>query len=315
MTRIKQLWYYLLIEPLIWIRYAFFQPITFKRDFEKPRFRERIRPMLRLIAPMLLVAYPIALLLEVLLIPSGLIRHTDILSLLVIPLIGIVVGIMFGVAFGIAFGIAGGIAGGIAFGIAGGIAGGITFGIAGGIAGGIAFGIAFGVEGAIGVAFMSGIAGGIVGSVVVVLVGSIAGVLVGSITFGIAFSIAGVLGFIIGLNRIIPFYIISGFSALITYQRSQNVPPKALVYLRRSALYWDELVYLPLPYLERTLLIAYDEQPREMLEVITFIAVERPLQLRAARAAMLEIVMRDLEERVSLKQIADAEKRLEALLL
>ena len=67
-------------------------------------------------------------------------------------------------------------------------------------------------------------------------------------------------------------------------------------YLHCCSFYWDERVYLPLPYLKRTLLIAYDESAQKALEEIAFINAERPQQARAARAAVLEIVVRDLEQ-------------------
>jgi hypothetical protein len=50
------------------------------------------------------------------------------------------------------------------------------------------------------------------------------------------------------------------------------------------------------------------------LEEIAFIAAERPQQLRAARAVVLEIVMRDMEDRKKIQEIAGAAQRLNELL-
>jgi hypothetical protein len=69
-----------------------------------------------------------------------------------------------------------------------------------------------------------------------------------------------------------------------------------------------------LPFLKQTLLIACDQDLQGALEEITFIASERPQQLRAARAVVLEIAMRDLEGRKTIQQIADAAQSLNELL-
>ena len=83
--------------------------------------------------------------------------------------------------------------------------------------------------------------------------------------------------------------------------------------LQHSSLHWDELVYLPLPYLKRTLLIAYEQDAEKALAEIAFIAAERPQQLRAARTAALEIAMRDLETRKTFPEITEASQSLDKI--
>ncbi|GCE17553.1 hypothetical protein KDK_13530 [Dictyobacter kobayashii] len=61
-------------------------------------------------------------------------------------------------------------------------------------------------------------------------------------------------------------------------------------------------------------MLAYSEQPQETLEEIAFIAAERPLQLRAARNAALEIAIQDMEGRLAITQIAGAAHRLNEIL-
>ncbi len=117
--------------------------------------------------------------------------------------------------------------------------------------------------------------------------------------FYIAFGIA----FVIGVFRV-PFYLASGPSAYKAYYASRYTREKVFDYLRRCSLYWDERVYLPLPYLKQTLLIAYNESSQKALEEIAFIVAERPQQIRAARAAVLEIVVREVEQCDSLEKIA-----------
>ena len=216
---------------------------------------------------------------------------------------GIVGGIAFGIALGsaldiaFAFGIAVGSALGSAFGSALGIVVGIALGIALGIAFGIALGIVFGI--ALGIAF------GIVFGIVVGITGGMVVGIAGGIGVGIAVGIGVILGVILGLYRI-PLYLVSGPSALWAYLSSRERPSGVFSFLQRSSLHWDELVFLPLPYLKRTLLIACYEQTDKALAEIAFIAAERPQQLRAARAVALEIAMRDLETRKTLPEIAGA---------
>ncbi len=239
--------------------------------------------------------------------------------------VGIMVGIMgdmaVGIAFGIAVSIAFGIVVGIAFGIVGGVAVRIVVGIVGGIvvgiAGDIAFGIAFGIVGGIVFGIVFSIAGdivrGIAGGIAFSIAGGIAFSIAGGITGGIEFGIVGGIGVILGVYRV-PLYLISGPSILYTYFASWQQPRESLQLLRHSALHWDERVYLPLPFLKRTLLIASDQDLQETVTEIAFIAAERPQQLRAARMAILEIAMRDLGERKTVPQIAGAAQRLNELL-
>src|SRR3989442_1218038 len=133
MTNLHRAWHYWLAEPFTWLFYAFFQPQRFSREFETqyPRFRQRVVPMLRLIVPVFLAGYPLALAGRAVLIPLHLVSP-DASRLLLSAAYGIVFGIVFGIAVGIAVGITSAIAVGITAGI--------TAGIAGGIAGGIAVG-------------------------------------------------------------------------------------------------------------------------------------------------------------------------------
>jgi uncharacterized protein len=168
---------------------------------------------------------------------------------------------------------------------------------------------------AVGIAF--GIVGGIAFGIVVIIAGSIvgvnavgsAGIIVGAITGGFIVGTA----YMVGYFRL-PLYLAGGPSAFRAYCASRRNPPRVFDYLHRSSLYWDECVYLPLPFLKRTLLLAYYEAPEKALEEIAFIAAERPQQLRAARAVALEITMRDLEGRSTLEQIAGTAQRLAELL-
>ena len=261
MNTVKRVWNYLIEEPFLWIFLCFFQPRRLEREMGEYRFVQRISVIARLIIPMFLTSYPLALLIPVTFLLTHISSPMNLSTLLVLTFLGIAVGIAFYIAFGIAFGTA--------------IS--ITFGITGGITVGITVGITFGIT--------DGIIGGIIGGI----------------------------SFIVGYYRF-PLYVVSGLSALYTYIKSQRDQPSVFRYLRRSSLHWDERVYLPLPFLRRTLLLAVEKDEKQVIEEVIFIITERPLQTRAARAAALEIIVRDLETRKNLKEIGDAWPYLVSLL-
>lgn len=374
MMDLHHAWHYWLAEPFSRIFYIFFQPQRFIREFEtqSSRLLQRFVLMLRLIIPMFLVSYPLALVGQTVLIPFHLVSP-DTFGILLSATVGVTVGIILGIAVSIILGIVGSIPGGIilgiAFGIVGGIAlaialaitsgsaialavviasgialaiaGGITGGIVGGSAIAIAVGITGGIVGGITVTIalaiadgsLSPIAGGIIsgialgiavgfavsndGGFAVGIVDGIAGSIAGSIALGraggIVVGIAGGIAYLLGYFRL-PLYLASGASAFRAYLASRRNPTRVFDYLHRSSLYWDERVYLPLPFLKRTLLIAYNEAPEKILEEIAFIKAERPQQLRVALAVAVEIAMGDLESRKNLEQIAGATQRLAELL-
>src|SRR5579885_316519 len=126
---------------------------------------------------------------------------------------------------------------------------------------------------------------------------------------GLAFFV----GYLPGLYRL-PFYPLSVTSALRAALASRRNPPGVFRYLQRSALHWDELVFLPLPGLKRTLVLATEQDLERAQQEIAFIARERPHQLAAARAAALEILLRDLEQRERLQEIAQAFEQIAELL-
>jgi hypothetical protein len=61
---------------------------------------------------------------------------------------------------------------------------------------------------------------------------------------------------------------------------------------------------LPLPGLKQALLLATTQDIERTQEEISFIIAERRQQIDAARAASLQIAIRDLEERQELHEIA-----------
>src|SRR5579859_6924314 len=278
MEALKKPWHYVLIEPLTWIFYAFFQPARFEREYRQGRFVQRIVMMLRLALPVFLVSYPLILVVNALFLPFHVTHITGLTQLLTNPLEGTAIGTVIGTVIGIVSGITGGIMGCIVVGIAGGIVGGTE--------GGIVSVIAIGIVG-------DGTARGAAVSIAVVIVGGV--------------------GFAMGYFRL-PLYLCSCFSGVKNYVASHNSPQRVFTCLHHCSLYWDELVYLPIPFLKRILLIAMDEDVEKALEEVAFIVAERPQQMRAARTTALEIAMRELEMRRSLSEIAELPERLVEIL-
>ncbi|HEY4032546.1 MAG TPA: AAA family ATPase [Ktedonobacteraceae bacterium] len=271
-----------------------------------------------------------------------------IVSIIVSIVVGITVGIAYGIVFGIAFSTAAGLTGSIAGDIALGITGGIAFGIAanigfgirvdialsimigttvgivydvigdiaysivGGIVYSVGIGIAIGSGADIVVGIVGGTAEGIAAGIVVGIAFGIAVGVMGDIAIGIMVSISFIAGYLLFFHRLL-FYPISSFSLARTYLTSRVNPPAVFIYLHQSALYWDERVYLPLPYLKDILRLAAKENVEQTLVEINFIAAERPQQLSAAKAITYEIVVSELELRKSLQDIARAMQRLDQI--
>src|SRR2546429_752055 len=80
MTYIKRLqpylqpvWHYFLGEPFTWLFYCFFQPRRFSREFDflsNLDFFKHFKPLLRLLLPMFLISYPLALIIRVIIISA-----------------------------------------------------------------------------------------------------------------------------------------------------------------------------------------------------------------------------------------------------
>ena len=119
--------------------------------------------------------------------------------------------------------------------------------------------------------------------------------------------------FILGYYRL-PLYPISSLSSFRAHLASRKNPPQVFTYLHRCSLYWDECTLWLLPGLKRALLIAAGQNVEQALGEIAFIVDERPRQIEAARAASLEIAIRDLEMRENLREIAQAAQRLTDIL-
>ncbi len=187
--------------------------------------------------------------------------------------------------------------------------------------GGIQVNFVAGVPGAIVSGVVAGILSGtMLGSMIgptAVFVGGIAGLILGAVAggmqVGIVLGIAFFVSFFLGYYRLL-LYPASGLSVFLAYLACRKAPLEALKHLHHSALYWDEYVFLPLPYLKHILLIVADQDVEQALEEIAFIAADRSLQISAAQGTSLEIAIRDLESCNNIQDIARASLRLAKIL-
>ncbi len=317
-------------KPFGWLTLCFFQPAHFREEFEHYRFARRFTLMLRLAIPILLLSLLVALPIQTLLASCVHSCPSFHLSFLTgTMLTSVLWATLFGVACGLIVGMLGEIGFGIILGLALGITGVVIGDIPMGFVKGVAVAMALGLIAGTGRGFQWGIMHGVIGSILgglswaitslftqeiapSILVTGIS-IIVTGITGGIVIALVFLVSYTLGYYRI-PLYLISGPSGLWAYVASKKHAPGVFTYLHRSSLYWDECVFLPLPYLQQTLLIAVGQDVQRVIKEITFIIDKRPQQQQTALAVLCEIALRDMEARETIRDIANATQRLGEIL-
>ncbi len=179
-------------------------------------------------------------------------------------------GVVFDVAFCVMFGIAVGGTNGGGFGMAGGMA----FGMAGGVTGGVAVGVGL-------VAF--GIAFALAGQMAV-LVGMAVGVvfgLGGGLVFGFKVAFTVGVAWILGVLRVY-FWLPELFWMFTLFLLSRN--GKRVNCLRYLPPRFDELIILPLPFMDVMIVEAYRNNPIAARETINYLITSTNQQKVAAQA-------------------------------
>ncbi|MEM7062089.1 MAG: hypothetical protein AAF572_02870 [Cyanobacteria bacterium P01_B01_bin.77] len=146
-----------------------------------------------------------------------------------------------------------------------GVALGVVFGVAFGVAGGIAFGIAIGIV--VGVAF--------------------------GVAFGMAFGVIVGGGLWVNLWRpiILPVILTPWHWLLYRFDKSRHEQLSSL--LHKHLAFWDEWQYLPIPGLDKHLLLTLEKRPAEGQAALNFLSTGP--QRWAAQAAQIELDARQLE--------------------
>ncbi|HXZ06081.1 MAG TPA: hypothetical protein VEH81_14700 [Ktedonobacteraceae bacterium] len=318
LSTLRNTWQFLIVAPYTWLFICFFQPNRFSTEYERQGLFKRFVLMLRLALPVFIFTLPFAVALQFLLSSCFLTCNSAGSSSLNLDiLLSMVQATVFGIACGIVAGVVGDVGLGIILGVALGITGIVVGSTAIGSSRGIAIAAVLGLVGGTGMGQKWGIRGGIMGCLVGGLAWTLAWSLVHVTTTitlsGLVVAAMFLASYLIGYYRLV-LYPVSGVSAFRAYRRSRKNPLRVYAYLHGSSLYWDECVFLPLPHLPHTLLIAVEQDVQLALKEIAFIFEERPQQRPAALRASMDIALRDMEMRESIRDIARASGRLGEIL-
>jgi len=213
-------------------------------------------------------------------------------------------GMTLGLAGSVVAGVAAGVAAGVTLGVAAGVAAGVALGLAGSVVAGVAAGVAVGVT--------LGVAGRVTGSVAA---GAAVGVTVSwgvGIRFGLPFAIAFVVAYPTTFSLI--YFRLISYPFDIAFSTAAYFAAKRQPYLAKRAWWWcpvawNEVIWLPMPFVGKLLALLTRQDREEGFRQIVFVAAERKLQSRAARAALVEVALDDLRA-TSLDEMTNATDKL-----
>jgi uncharacterized protein len=106
-----------------------------------------------------------------------------------------------------------------------------------------------------------------------------------------------------------PFYLLP---YLIQFRRAKQTN-ELFKYFRCSPIYWDEVIAQPLPYLADWLVMLFKKDRERGLAEILFLLANRPFQRRAARSALVIVLIDSLQTVNNPKQIVRATKLMKSL--
>jgi hypothetical protein len=210
-----------------------------------------------------------------------------------------------GVAWGVALSMAGGVVGGVIWGVALNVAWGIALGVAWGVAGGVVWGVAMSVAWGVAWRVVEGVVEDVaLGMALAVAWGMACGVAV-DVTVGAATMLSFVYTWVGGVS--VPLGILG---LVANYLGARDAPPDQVPVRYRRAMRWvPELSALPMPLLDRWLLLLAEADREAGLREIAYIAHDTR-QTWAARAALVELARRDLLRLETLDGIGRAAEQL-----
>lgn len=219
---------------------------------------------------------------------------------------GIVLGIAIGGVTGLLVAVGEDQRRGIRIGIALGIASGFVFFVASTMAGnrdgGIIFGIAFGTA----VSFVLGVSASIVVNAIVCTVFGVVSALAISATLGgpsgVATGLAVLLTSLITSFRLITYPFDVTLSAAV-YLWGRRHPSAVRQAWRWCPIMWNEVIWVPLLFASKLLTQLIQQDPKEGLKQIEFIAVQRKRQRRIAITALAEVAAKNLKAASTLEII------------
>ena len=98
--------------------------------------------------------------------------------------------------------------------------------------------------------------------------------------------------------------------AELSWQAAKRRPQRAFQAWKWCPVAWNEVIWLPLPGVDRLLCILVRQDREEGFGQIAFVAAERSLQRRAALAALVQVTIDDLAV-VSIHEMASIPHKLE----
>jgi uncharacterized protein len=310
----RLLWKNVFLTPLYWLFLCFFQPVRFSEQFEYRTIAGRFTLIVRLALPLFLLIFLVALPVQGLLLCTAsctllsIFTWNTLSTIFLATLFGVTLGLLIGVLdnvglgiiLSITLGITGIVMGDADRGAARGIATAIVIGLVTGTMKGVKWGIWRGI--------LAGVLGGLAWTIASIPVTGVVDITRGTIVASIFLAC-----YMIGYYRV-PLYLVSGLSGLRAYMASRRNSTAVFLNLHNSSLYWDECVFFPLPLLRQTLLIAVGQNVEQALHEIAFIVKQRPQQIYAAQMTAIEVALRDLQSRETIRDIATASQHLNELL-
>ena len=224
---------------------------------------------------------------------QSLLQHLDFLPNL-LPTLAQFWSLGLGVALGVIFGV--GLA--VAFGVTFSVAGIVTGGVAGGVAESVMIGVAFGVA----LGMVLGVPRVLVRRVVVGLLLGVPGIVAGG-KWGI---VAGGLALILGVLRVYFWLPELLWVFILRFFTLQQNPAPLLRYLPPR---FDQLIYLPLPFMAEMIVRAYQKNPAIARETINYLTTSTNQQ-QVAATAMVDIAINRLNSCQALSDIANITEEL-----
>jgi uncharacterized protein len=218
--------------------------------------------------------------------------------------VGVAAGVVGGVVGGVTVGVAEGLAGGVALGVSGGVSGGVLGGVSGGVACGVGFGVVLCMAIGVGRSAVFGLALGVAASLAL---GPISGAVFGAV-FGVAVGVAIPMALWITYFRLVSYPLDFAITTA-AYIIARRNPQSSFRVWRWCPVAWNEVIWLPLPFVGKLLVLMAGQNREEAFKQIAFVAAERSLQKRAATKALSEIAINDVKAK-SMAEVAQVTERL-----
>jgi DNA polymerase III delta prime subunit len=216
--------------------------------------------------------------------------------------LGILAGSMFGARAGVGFGVVTGVLAGVRAGAMPGIEAVVWAPVIAGVGLGVAAGV-----------LTSMVVGGgrfgiVTGTIIGVLTGALAGVGLG-VGLGIAAGVGAAVAFWSTHFRLVMYPLEVALSAA-TYFAGRRWPHVAARAWPWCPVAWNEVIWLPLPFVGKLLALLVQQDREEGFRQIAFVAAERRFQRHAALGALTEVAISDLQTK-SVSELAVVTEKLQ----